>query len=285
MLGNNLNIINHFSEVEGFRIADRSDDRIIYEKYYENLKNYSPRKNERTNETERCIIIVEAHELKNDLCKIAISVKRSFPSGIDFGHDNILDYNSKKELIPFDFINFDTFYLNISNGYLFKKKHKIEIDNFLHCLYEYHIRRTKPILGIPIRAKTKLHSYMFQTILISIKALELLMRFASGKYVAKENVAQKGYLETLNKKQITIIESSKSLKLPTGWECTQNVAFVSSLLIVLLFYLLWNTIKTSPVVAVILLPSWIIILFFLDRILPYILILLMNSLIKIIEIK
>ena len=219
MLENNPNIMNHFSEVEGFRIAKQSNNRIIYEKHYEKLKNFSPRKNERTNEIERCIIIIEAHELNNNPCKIAVSVKRSFPSGTDFGNDKILDYNSKRDLIPLDFTYFDKFYLNVSNGDLLRKYHKIKIDSFLNRLYKYHIRRTKPILGIYIRTKLKLNSYFFNSIQKLIKVLEFVMRFASGKYVMKENTAQEVYLETLNKKQIKIVESSKSLKLPTDWEC------------------------------------------------------------------
>ena len=284
LLENNYNITIHFPEFEGFRIAKQTNNRIIYEKYYDNLKNFIPRKNETTNEIERCTIIIEAHELKNNLRKLAIRVKRCFPSGTDYDNNKIVNYNIKLNLIPLDFDYFDKFFLNEKNGELFKKNHKIKIDTLLNKLYQFHIRPSKRILGIIIRTKLKLSHYVFNIIQLSIKGLEFVMRFACGKYMMKENTAQEAYLETLNRNQIKIVES-KSIELPTGWECSKNVAFVSSLLIFLLFYLFWNSIKASPVIAIILIPAWIIILYSLDIILPTILLLFINGLIKIIRIK
>lgn len=276
---NNQNIVNSFTEVKGFQIAYRNDERIVYERFYENLKTYSPRKNETTNEYERCIIVFNIFESRNGLRELVVNVKKYFPSGTDYGNNIIIDYNKRPNHIPIDYDCYNEFFFSEKEGAILKGKRKIKINNLLNKLFSAHIRPTKNIIGLLLRTKLKLIRYLFNFIQVTIKVVEFIMRFACGKYLHKEDTIQELYLETMKKEQIKIVEGN-SIKIAHGYECSKNVAFLSSLLIIIVAFIFWDKIKTNATVGILLIPTWIVILYFLDIILPLILLVFINCLIK-----
>lgn len=276
-----LNIIKYFYDADGFKFAKQYDDRIVLEKYYDNLKNFSPLFNETTNEVERCIVIFELQELKNNIRHIAIKITRHFPSGTDFGQNQISNHNNKSNCEPLEIFAFNEFYLDESNGQFYYHKNKISFNKLLNRLYRAHIRPTKTLAGLWTRTKQKLIKYKFDGIQKTIGLIGKIMKHILGLSLKDEGSFQNIFLGPIKREQIKIVEDRR-MKIPYGFECSRNEAVLSSLFLITLAVLFNKVILTNSTLAVIIaVPVWVVLLFLIQQVMPILFLLVINSLIRI----
>ncbi|GAB6283588.1 MAG: hypothetical protein STSR0008_23700 [Ignavibacterium sp.] len=276
-----LNIIKYFYDADGFKFSKQYDNKIVLEKYYDNLKNFSPLFNETTNELERCIVIFELQELNNNLRHIAIKITRHFPSGTDFGHNQISNNNNKSNYEPLEIFSINEFYLDETNGQFFHHKKIISFNKLLSRLYRAHIRPTKIIAGLLIRTKQKLIKYKFDGIQKTIGLIEKIMKYILGLSLKDEDSFQEIFLKPIKREQIKIVEDRR-MKIPYGFECSRNEAVLSSLFLIILAILFNKVILTnSTLVIIIVVPVWVVLLFIIQQVMPILFLLVINSLIRI----
>jgi hypothetical protein len=110
---------------------------------------------------------------------------------------------------------------------------------------------------------------------VFIRVLEIKMRILSGKRIESKNPRQSFYLEKFMAEQIKIV--GVPIKFAYGYECSKTAAFVSSLVILVVAWMYLSEIQNNAFIVFLLIPVWIVILFVLDEILPFLCLHLING--------
>jgi hypothetical protein len=229
-------------------------------------------------------LIVKCHKISKYLSK---------EGHLDFNFDDedcptreSIDASRKTaKFAPKDFVSYDLAFIDSNSNQLVDLKgREIKGMELLEKIFDYHIKISKTIAGIPFRSKIRFRNILVGLLEMNGKLVRFCLRMIFGRTLKSENPTMANLVEGY-KKQDMVLSKVDSLSI-FGYEASKRVILTFCFLMII-FYSLFFTVNFKPLFIVQILKNSLLSLVFtifvleiLNTLIPNILLSLLNFIIK-----